>query len=121
MANVKVEPNLAVGMIQEYVLLERGAILTFDGGRTTAADVGNPRSAFARFVASLDPNRCFIIALIPDDSDRDLYFAARDVASAAGMHMQAPVERVSQQRQVWDHYLVSKRSASAGEHSLPTP
>ena len=110
---MKVEPNLAVGMHEEYVLCEAHSICTYDGKHTSAAAISDPGSALMQFFNSLDPNKAFVVALIPDDANRELFFTARDVAQSCGLHMQATVERPEQYVNIWQNYIASKNAPSA--------
>lgn len=109
---MKVDPNQAVNLHHEVVLCE-GEGVTVPGGEHTAHDaLSDPDSPFGRFCRTLDPNRCYLVALVPDDADRVAYFRAREAARAAGIHMQAPVETPETLRSIWEAYLQSRRAAA---------
>jgi hypothetical protein len=112
-ARMKVDPNNPIGQYAEYVLCQAGAVVIHDGERTPREALGTAGSAFERFCRSLDPNRCFIIALIPDDADRDVFFTAREVCRGIGPHMQAPVDTPDHHNAQWSNYLAAKRAADA--------
>jgi hypothetical protein len=80
--------------------------------------LGDEASAFRKFCRTLDPNKCFIVALIPDDADHDTFFRAREVANEVGLHMQAPVDTPERHRRLWESYRQMKQfSTAAGEES----
>jgi hypothetical protein len=112
---MKIDPNSAVEMRTEYVLCEGGRVLLHDGSSTARDELGTAGNGFDAFCRSLDPNKCFIVALIPDDGDRAVYFRAREIASGIGIHMQAPVETPLRLRSQWDNYCRMKQLPSITE------
>ncbi len=125
---MKIEPNGYIGQQAEYVLCEVGQVVLHDGARVPMADLGIGENAFTQLCRSIDPNKCFIVAIIPNDSDRDVFFKAREAASGAGVHMQATVDTPERLRGTWENYKESKRHRSVEEEteeslvsSLTTP
>ena len=116
---MKVDPNLAVGVIQECVLCDDGRIVMYDGSVATREDLNDPDGAFLRFCGTLDPNRCYIRAVIPNDADRPLFFEAREVARSAGLHMQSSLETPERHRAMWNAYVQSKQAPAAGPADDP--
>ncbi len=106
---MKIDPNQTIESHPEYVLCEKGCVVLASEQTTQHAALAQPGSAFTTFCESLDPNRCFIIALIPDDADRDVFFTAREIAQDIGVHMQAIVEKPEIQRRRWAAYLQAKQ------------
>lgn len=101
---MKIDPNRAVGMEQECVLCESGFVVLHDGARSSLEELERNDSAFRRFCGTIDPNRCYLLALIPDDRDREVFFRARDVARRMGIHMQATVEKPEELAARWQQY-----------------
>src|SRR2546423_1070286 len=110
---MKVDPNQPVDFRQEAVLCERGGVVLHDGTSTPASEVEDEESAFKRFCRSLDPNKCFIVAFIPDDADRHVFFAAREAARGLGLHMQATVDTPERLRALWETYKTMKQYSDA--------
>ncbi len=102
---MKVEPNEAVDFHQVSILCESGYVMLPDGGRTAASDLGSPQSDFQVFCRALDPNRCFLGALVPNDEDREVFFAARDAVEPLGLHAQATIDRPASLRERWKNYV----------------
>ena len=115
---MKVDPNQPVDFRQEAVLCERGGVVLHDGASTPASEVEEEESAFKRFCRSLDPNKCFIVAFIPDDADRHVFFAARESARSMGLHMQATVDTPERLRALWETYKTMKQYADAESDDL---
>ncbi len=118
---MKIDPNLAVDMHTEYVLCERGQVSLHDGSATARAELGQETSAFTKFCRSLDPNKCFIVALIPEETDKQVFFRAREVASELGIHMQAPVDTPERLRSQWEAYRQMKQVPVASEDPEDVP
>lgn len=120
---MKIDPNTDIERGHEMVLCEGGSIRLFSGERTSVADLGSSKSAFQAFCRSLDPNKSFIVALVPEDADRPVFFKARDVSRTFGIHMQAPIDTAESARATWADYVQSKQHIGAFEkesngHSL---
>ncbi len=115
---MKIEPNGYIGQHAEYVLCEVGQVVLHDGARVPIAELGSGENAFTQLCRSIDPNKCFIVAIIPNDADRDVFFKAREVASGAGIHMQATVDTPERLRGTWESYRESKRLRSALEETV---
>lgn len=113
---MKIDPNLPLQLHQELVLCEDGSIFLFDGASTSQAALGDEESHFKKFCRSLDPNTCFISALIPNDADRDVFFRAREVAGEVGIHMQATVDTPESHRRLWENYKRAKHYSQTIEH-----
>lgn len=109
---MKIDPNQPVEFRQECVLCEDGQVVLFDDSRTPEAELDREESAFQKFCRSLDPNKCFISAFIPNDSDKGVFFKAREVALSVGLHMQATVDTPERHRTLWDRYQTMKRLPS---------
>lgn len=116
---MKIDPNQPVDFRQEAVLCERGDVVLHDGARTPAAQAGEEAGAFKRFCRTLDPNKCFVVAFIPDDADRHVFFAAREAANEVGLHMQATVDTPERLRALWENYRTMKQYASAPSEAPP--
>jgi len=112
---MKIDPNQPIEYRVEYILCEGGKAVLYDGGSTALDELERDGSAFQKFCRSLDPNKCFIEALIPNDADRQVFFRARDAAQKIGMHMQAPVDTPERLYRRWKDYLKSKQYADAKE------
>jgi hypothetical protein len=112
---MKIDPNQPILLIRECVLCQDGRVLLHDGRSTPEADLDHEGNAFRDFCGSVDPNRAFIAAFIPEDTDREVFFRARNVALQMGRHMQSTVETPEQQIKHWAHYVAAKRTADAGE------
>lgn len=112
---MRIDPNSAVGYNAAYVLCRAGTLILHDGRSTPRSDLDDGRSAFQEFCRQLDPNRYFVIALVPDDADRDVFFAARSVARDLGVHMQAPVETPEAQYSLWETYQRAKQAADVDD------
>ena len=106
---MKVDPNHPVNSSVEQVLIEADRILLADGSSCSLQELDKAENPFVGFCKSLDPNLCFISALIPDDAGRELFFKARTLAETAGIHMQAPVDTPDRLRRTWDRYCISVR------------
>lgn len=118
---MKIDPNSDVDRSHEMVLCERGHVRLHTGEQTPASELGRESSAFQRFCRALDPNRTWILALVPDDADRPVFFRAREACRPIGIHIQAPVETAEAMRTTWNEYLSSKRFKSGGsEPDAPT-
>lgn len=104
-----VDPNEAVAKQIEYVLCEDGSVELHDGTRTPEETLSDPESAFRRFCRSLDPNRTFIVALVLNDTDREVFYKARTTAGQDGIHMQAPLDTPEQHRAMWARYRATRR------------
>lgn len=109
---MKIDPNEIIGREVEYVLCQSGQILLYDDSATTARDLVKEGNAFKSFCQSLDPNRCFIIALVLDHVDDELFFAAREVAREVGIHMQSSIEKRDIALSQWEWYKRSKHQTS---------
>ena len=109
---MKIDPNLPIGLAQELVLCEDGRVVLHDGSSTALAQLADEAASFLRFCRALDPNRNFLVALIPDDRDRPVYFRAREVAREAGLHMQAPVDTPERHHAMWKTYRSHKQTLS---------
>ena len=96
-------------------MCQGGGVELFDGSRTEGHRLAEPDSAFHRFCSALDPNKCFISALIPEDADRHVFFAARDVASSIGIHMQSTVDTPERHRSLWQRYQEMKQLGGSDE------
>ena len=114
---MRVEPNQAVGQRQEMVLLEKNELVLFDGTHVLSDQLGAADSPFMAFLKTLDPNLVFISAVIPDDQDRPVFFAARTISHANGIHMQATVDTAEAHRRNWENYCRMKRTARAEDES----
>ncbi|MFH1861797.1 MAG: hypothetical protein ABH878_03195 [bacterium] len=101
---MKVDPNEPINKKVEHVLCRQGSVHTYDGSSTPAAQLNSESNAFKAFCQSLDPNTCFIIAIVPDHADDELFFKARDVARQIPIHMQAGIERPEDAMTIWEHY-----------------
>lgn len=112
---MKIDPNQPIEYRVEYILCEGGKAVLHDGSSSTLDELERDGSAFQKFCRSLDPNKCFIEALIPNDGDRQVFFRARDAAQKIGMHMQAPVDTPERLYRRWKDYLKSKQYADAKE------
>lgn len=106
---MKIDPNQAVNFRAEMILCEGGQVALPGGETTRESELADPASAFHRWCAQLDPNQCFIQALIPADADRSVFFRARDVAEQIGVHMQAPVDTAQRLRTIWREYVRMKK------------
>jgi hypothetical protein len=106
---MKVDPNQPIEFQMECVLCEGGKVILADDSCTPLPQLINEHSAFKKFCQSLDPNKCFIAAIIPDDTDNDVFFKAREVANEIGLHMQALVDTPENHRKQWRYYKESKR------------
>ncbi len=106
---MKIDPNQPIELTVEHILCEGGRVLMHDGSSTPASELDSAGSALQAFCRTIDPNRCFIEAYVPADSDRDVFFRARDAARGIGVHMQAPVERAEVQRERWKSYCRLKQ------------
>jgi hypothetical protein len=106
---MKIEPNHTVDFRQECVLCEEGKVFLFDDSNTGIADLGAEDSSFRKFCQSLDPNRCFILALIPNDDDKEVFFKARRVADEVGLYVQATVDTPESHRALWESYKHMKK------------
>ncbi|HET6978681.1 MAG TPA: hypothetical protein VFI24_20285 [Pyrinomonadaceae bacterium] len=106
---MKIEPNHTVDFRQECVLCEEGKVFLFDNSNTGIADLSAEDSSFRKFCQSLDPNRCFILALIPNDNDKEVFFEARQVADEVGLHIQATVDTPERHRALWENYKNMKQ------------
>ena len=104
-----VEPNSPIDYVQEYILCEEGAVQTVDGRITPLDDIDRDGSGFKELCKGMDPNKGFIIALVPKDEDRPVFFRAREVARDIGLHMQGTLERPDTQRVQWETYLQMRR------------
>jgi hypothetical protein len=109
---MKIDPNQPINYRQESVLCENGQVFLYDGSSTPLAELGHDESAFRKFCQSLDPNKCFIAALIPNDADRDVFFRAREVARSESLHLQATIDTPKRHRQMWENYKLVKQAAS---------
>ncbi len=107
---MKIDPNLPVDMHSELILCEGGKIVLHDGTAAAQAELDREGGPFLRFCGALDPNRCFLVALILDDADKTVFFKAREVAGEKGIHVQAPVDTPARLRAQWDAYLRLKRT-----------
>jgi hypothetical protein len=110
---MKIDPNFAVQLKAEHVLCSGLAVVLWDGQVVPEKLLDEDHGAFAGFCRSLDPNRCYIAACIPDDSDRPVFFRAREVARRRGLHMQASVDTPEHHRQQWQAYCDAKRRQAA--------
>jgi hypothetical protein len=117
-ATVKVDPNQAVDLQQEFILCAEGCVACHDGSRTPLADLDGA-NAFRDFCSSLDPNKCYIVALLTSEADREVYFRARDVARRLGVHMQAPVETPERVREMWEAYVSLKSRPLVAAAGMP--
>lgn len=118
---MKIDPNRDIELSHELVLCQSGAVVLHTGERTALGDLERADSPFQRFCRGIDPNRCFIVALVPEDSDRAVFFRARDLAQAMGVHMQAPIDTPENARQSWAQYVESKASADPAERAQAAP
>lgn len=109
---MRIDPNQPVDYHQECVCCEGGKILLFDGTSTEISELGLTESAFGEFCRSLDPNKCFIVAFIPNDADREVFFRAREVARDVGIHMQATIDTAERHRALWENYKTMKQYSS---------
>ncbi len=110
-----VDPNEAVSQEVEYVLCEDGDAVLHNGARTPLAQLSDPESAFRRFCRSLDPNKTFILALVLDDADREVFYQAKAAAKQDGLHVQAPLDRPETLRAQWSNYQATRPAASEDE------
>jgi hypothetical protein len=99
-----VEPNSPIDYVQECVLCEEGAVLTADGRITPLDDIDRDGTGFKDLCKSMDPNKGFIMAFVPKDTDRPVFFRAREVARSIGIHMQGTLEQPDTQRLQWETY-----------------
>jgi hypothetical protein len=118
---MKVDPNRDVGMTQEYILCEGGRVVLHDGSSTERSQLSAEDSAFQKFCSTLDPNRCFIVALIPDDADRSVFYRARELAAQRHIHMQSPVDTKEHLMGLWRRYRQMKQSAASSPDRRPEP
>lgn len=112
---MQVDPNQPLNYRQECILCEDGKVILHDGSSTSLAELEHETSAFKQFCHSLDPNKCFIVAFIPNDADKNVFFRAREVAGEIGLHMQAPVDFPEKHRSQWEMYTKMKRYADVDE------
>ena len=112
---MKVDPNRAVLMKTEYVLCEDDRIVLHDGQSVQRGSLEDGKNAFALLCRGLDPNQTFISAVLVDKRDMDVFLQAREVARAAGRHMQALVDTPENLRQQWERYVQSKQFATKEE------
>ena len=105
---MKVDPNQPVDYQAECLLFDMGEVVLHDDSRTPRALLEDEESAFQQYCRSLDPNKCFLMAIIPHDADRDVFFEAREVAARLGLHMQAMVDTPESHRSRWQVYKKSK-------------
>ncbi|BCG62929.1 MAG: hypothetical protein methR_P0608 [Methyloprofundus sp.] len=117
---MNIDPNISIEHQSAYVLCEQGKVLLHNGSSISQLTLQDENSAFIHFCRSLNPNKCFISALIPDDADKNVFFKARDVAHAEGIHMQANVDRPEQLRKVWGDYLIYKSHCDSEVMPLPS-
>lgn len=115
---MKIDPNSDIERDSVLVLCEEGAVLLHTGRKTTMDKLDQASSAFQVFCRGLDPNKCFIVALIPEDSDREVFFKAREVCRSVGVHIQAPVDTAESHRALWADYVESKKHLS-GNRTAP--
>lgn len=100
-----VDPNTDIGMQPHFVLCQQGHLERKGAPPFPEEDLGSPEGPFLLWLRSLDPNRTFLIALIPDRADEGVFFRAREIAASCGIHMQAPVETSGVLRARWEAYL----------------
>lgn len=112
---MKVDPNQPIEFTAECVLCEGGQVMLYDGSGAPLEQLGQEGNAFKKFCQSLDPNKCFIMGIIPDDADRDVFFRAREVASEIGLHMQALVDTPENHRSRWESYKKMKHYSDTRE------
>jgi hypothetical protein len=108
---LKVDPNQPVDLHHEMILCDGGCVELADGARIALSELDSQDNALAGFCRSLDPNKCFIVAMIPSEADREVFFKARQVASGMGIHMQAPVEEPDKCRRMWEQHVLVRRMA----------
>lgn len=112
---MKIDPNRPIELKQEYVLCEAGRVHFCDGGSAGIDELGDEDGPFGEFCRGLDPNKCFISALIPDRADEAVFYRARDAARAHGVHMQATIEKADVQHSRWQAYLAMKAARGVKE------
>jgi len=112
---MKIDPNQPIEHRVEFILCEGGKIVLHDGGSSALDELERDGSAFQKFCRSLDPNKCFISALIPNDADRQVFFKAREAAKKSGIYMQALVDTPERHYKMWKDYIKSKQYADANE------
>jgi hypothetical protein len=108
-----IDPNHPIGQQVEYVLIEPDRIELPNGTHVDVTGLDDDKSQFHQFCRSLDPNRCFIQALIPDDTAKSVFFKARDCAAVLGIHMQALVDTPERHRQTWQNYRLACQAERA--------
>jgi hypothetical protein len=107
---MKIDPNSAVGQQSVCVMCRGGAVELPDGTSSPAAGLDSPEGPFQRFCKGLDPNLTYISAFLPYRDDEEVFYKARAVAQALGIHMQATVERADLQLAWWREYRVGYKS-----------
>ena len=112
---MKIDPNQSVAYQAEMVLCREGGVRLHDDRFTPLDQLAQPDSAFHQWCSQLDPNRCFINAMIPDDADRPVFFRAREVASKAKIHMQAQVDTPENLLTLWQNFRQMKATPNAAE------
>jgi hypothetical protein len=106
---MKIDPNFAVQLERESVLCTGSTVVLWDGQVVPDSELATDGGPFASFCKSLDPNRCFIDACVPEDEDRVVFFLARDVAKRFNLHMQASVDTPERHHLHWRVYCENKR------------
>lgn len=108
---MKVEPHIPVDLKQESILCEPHQVVTPDGSTTPVGDLEKGSSPFVRFLKTLDPNKCFVVAFadIENKQARDMFYAAQRAARNVGIHMQGTVAPYDEQLASWDRYKTVRR------------
>ena len=112
---MKVDPNQPIEFSAECILCEAGYVELYDGARTPLAQLGDESSVFYSFCQSLDPNKCMLTAVIPDDSGKAVFFKAREIANQIGLYMQALVDTPERHRTRWESYKKVKKIPKAAD------
>lgn len=118
---MRVDPNVSL-MKTEYILCNGGRIELYDGSISHSNELAETSSSFRKFCESLDPNECFIVALVPSlqdkndpnyDIDRELFMAAREAAKSIGIYMQSnSIDSVNAVWGTWENYKKMKQFES---------
>jgi hypothetical protein len=112
---MKIDPNTGVQQQAVYILCEAGAVVLHDDTRIPAAELSSDAGRFIEFCRTLDPNKNFIVALVPVETDRSIFYDARDAAQELKLHMQAPMDRASALQSMWTNYKRVKKLPSVEE------
>jgi hypothetical protein len=113
-----VDPNVAIETYFELISCRIGQVALPDGSLVDDEALNVEDGLFAAFCRSLDPHRCFLVALIPAGGAVEAtYFKAREAAQRFGLSVQSHLAPPEECEGIWQSNLEAKRRSIKPDES----